>query len=107
MNLLARLRVALATRHHRFVVETWTSGFAARVPCVAPYAWESWLARKVSEMAQRRFCYECGREVRCKEELRPITGSTRSLVRLSCALCGRTLADLYDSELQITKTRKG
>lgn len=58
-------------------------------------------------MAHKRYCYRCGAEVTCKEERRSIAGTPKSMLRLSCPKCGRQLADIYDDELAITRTRKG
>lgn len=58
-------------------------------------------------MAHKRYCHQCGAEVTCKEERRPIAGTHKSMLRLSCPKCGRQLADIYDDQLAITKTRRG
>ena len=58
-------------------------------------------------MAYERHCYDCGKQVTCREELHPIAGSTKSVIHLFCPTCGRRLADLYDAVLAISRTRKG
>jgi hypothetical protein len=58
-------------------------------------------------MVHKRYCHQCGAEVTCKEERRPIAGSSKFKLRLFCPKWGRQLADIYDQQLAIQRTRKG
>ena len=52
-------------------------------------------------MAQKRYCTNCGLEVRPREERRQIPGTYTTMLRLSCPNCGKVLADIYDPEFEI------
>ena len=49
-------------------------------------------------MAERRYCARCGKDVVCKEEREQMSGTGRTMVRLSCPGCAKQFGVLYGSK---------
>jgi len=55
-------------------------------------------------MPTERYCYSCGKHVKCREEAHTVAGSTHSRRTLFCPDCGKELGAVYDQELEIKRT---